>query len=75
VPPGRERDTLRDKDRIYPGDGILPLVQLLKDLKAIGYQGPLSLEIFNEEEYKKDPLLVAQTGKQKMMDLIKKADV
>jgi len=75
VPAEPARETLRDKHRIYPGDGILPLVQLLKDLKDIGYQGPLSLEIFNEEEYKKDPLLVARTGKQKIMDLIAKAAV
>jgi len=75
VPQEPARETLRDKNRIYPGDGILPLVQLLKDLKDIGYQGPLSLEIFNEEEYKKDPLLVARTGKQKIMDLVAKAEV
>jgi sugar phosphate isomerase/epimerase len=75
VPPEPERHTLGDKHRIYPGDGILPLVQLLKDLKTIDYRGPLSLEIFNEEEYKKDPLLVAQTGKRKIMDLIEKAEV
>jgi sugar phosphate isomerase/epimerase len=75
VPTEPARETLRDKDRIYPGDGILPLVQLLKDLKDIGYKGPLSLEIFNEEEYKKDPFLVARTGKQKIMDLVAKAEV
>jgi 2-keto-myo-inositol isomerase len=75
VPGDLESTTLRDKHRLYPGDGILPLVQLFKDLKLIAYQGPLSLEIFNEEEYKKDPLLVAQTGKQKIMDLILTAGV
>jgi sugar phosphate isomerase/epimerase len=75
VPGDPERTTLGDKHRIYPGDGILPLAQLFKDLKSIAYQGPLSLEIFNEEEYKKDPLLVAQTGKQKIMDLILTAGV
>jgi len=75
VPAEPARETLRDKNRIYPGDGILPLVQLLKDLKKIGYQGPLSLEIFNEEEYKKDPLLVARTGKDKIMALITAAMV
>jgi 2-keto-myo-inositol isomerase len=75
VPAEPARETLGDKHRIYPGDGILPLVQLLKDLKTIGYRGPLSLEIFNEEEYKKDPLLVAQTGKQRIMDLVSAAGV
>ncbi len=70
VPRDLEKSTLGDKDRLYPGDGILPLVQLFKDLKMIGYSGPLSLEIFNKIEYKKDPSLVGKTGKQKIIDLI-----
>jgi len=37
----------RDADRVYPGDGCLPLVQMLRDLAALGYDGPLSLELFN----------------------------
>lgn len=57
---------LRDKDRIMPGDGILPLTQCLKDLYAIGYAGPLSLEIFNEEYWKMDPSEAARIGLEKM---------
>jgi sugar phosphate isomerase/epimerase len=75
VPAEPARETLRDKHRIFPGDGILPLVQLLKDLKTIDYRGPLSLEIFNEEEYKKDPLQVARTGLEKILALVKAAAV
>jgi len=29
---------MQDKHRVYPGDGILPLPQILKDLKASGFQ-------------------------------------
>ncbi|MCC7492240.1 MAG: sugar phosphate isomerase/epimerase [Fimbriimonadaceae bacterium] len=36
-----------DADRVYPGQGCLPLVALLRTLVAAGYQGPLSLELFN----------------------------
>lgn len=69
------RNELGDKDRIYPGDGILPLVQLLKDLDSINYRGPLSLELFNREHWKQDPLEVAKTGLKKIMDLIVQAKV
>ena len=69
------RNELGDKDRIYPGDGILPLVQLLKDLDSINYRGPLSLELFNREHWKQNPLDVAKTGLKKIMDLITEANV
>ncbi|MCP5061557.1 MAG: sugar phosphate isomerase/epimerase [Ignavibacteriae bacterium] len=75
VPSTTPRNELGDKDRIYPGDGILPLVQLLKDLDSINYRGPLSLELFNREHWKQNPLDVASTGLKKIMDLIVKAGV
>ena len=73
VPNQPERFKLRDADRIYPGDGILPLAQLLKDLWANGFRGPLSLEMFNAEEWKKDPAEVAKTGIEKMRGVIAKS--
>lgn len=67
------REEQGDKHRVYPGDGVLPLVQVLKDLKAIDYHGPLSLELFHPEHWKQDPLQVAKTGLEKMRQLIAKA--
>jgi 2-keto-myo-inositol isomerase len=67
------REEQGDSHRIYPGDGILPLEQLLRDLRAIEYTGPLSLEMFNKEHYAQDPMLVAKTGLQKMRALITSA--
>ncbi len=75
VPSTPPRNELGDKHRIYPGDGILPLVQLLKDLDSINYRGPLSLELFNREHWKQNPLDVAKTGLKKIMDLITEANV
>jgi sugar phosphate isomerase/epimerase len=68
------REEQGDKHRVYPGDGVLPLVQVLKDLKAIDYHGPLSLELFHPEHWQQDPLQVAKTGLEKMRSLIAKAD-
>jgi len=60
------RAEIRDEHRIYPGDGIAPLTDLLRDLRAIGFCGMLSLELFNREYWKQDPLEVAKTGLAKM---------
>jgi sugar phosphate isomerase/epimerase len=67
------RETIGDGDRVYPGDGVAPLDQILRDLHSNGFSGLLSLELFNREYWKQDPLVVAQTGLKKMKDAVKKA--
>lgn len=37
---------LRDADRLYPGEGALPLVQTLRHFQAIGFTGGVSVEVF-----------------------------
>lgn len=75
VPGDVPREQQGDEHRIYPGDGILPLTDVLKDLKAIGYRRTLSLETFNREHWKQDPKQVAETGLRKMRECIAKAGV
>ncbi len=65
------RDKIKDADRIYPGDGVAPLKQVIKTLRDIGYHGMLSLELFNPDYWKQDALLVAKTGLAKMRELVK----
>jgi len=43
------REQQQDKDRVYPGDGIAPIKQILTDLKEMGGTKILSLELFNAE--------------------------
>jgi sugar phosphate isomerase/epimerase len=62
--PGRAEIT--DAHRVYPGDGVAPLARILRDLRAVGFQGVLSLELFNKEYWKQDALTVARTGLEKM---------
>ena len=59
APESPEREELRDEHRVFPGDGILPLEQCLRDLKDIGYTRCVSLELYNPEYWKRDPLEVA----------------
>lgn len=60
------REQMEDKDRVYPGDGVAPMKQIMGDLKKLEGQKILSLELFNREYWKLDPLAVAKTGIEKM---------
>lgn len=70
LPPREEQN---DSDRVYPGDGVAPLVKLLQDLRAIGYQGSLSIELFNPEYYAQDPREVAKVGLARTRALMEKS--
>jgi len=67
------RETIGDRDRVYPGDGIAPLTQIIRDLHANGSRAFLSLELFNPNYWKQDPLEVAKTGLAKMKGAVGKA--
>ena len=75
APKDMERDMMEDKHRVYPGDGILPLAQILTDLKRSGFKGCISVELYNPEYWKGDLLNVAKTGLQKTLDTIATAGV
>jgi len=60
--PKIERAKIADADRVYPGDGIAPLKDVFAALRAMGYSGFVSLELFNRDYWKQDPLEVAKTG-------------
>lgn len=65
------REQQEDKDRVYPGDGIAPLHQILTDLKNMGGTKVLSLELFNREYWQQDALKVAKTGLEKMKRVVR----
>jgi sugar phosphate isomerase/epimerase len=67
------REEIKDSDRVYPGDGVCPLDLVLGTLRQTGFRGMLSLEVFNRAYWEQDPLLVAQTGLEKMRAAVAKA--
>lgn len=67
------RSEINDAQRVYPGDGIAPLKDLIRDLNAIGFKGMLSLELFNRDYWKEDALTVARTGLDKMRAVVRSA--
>ncbi|MEY4613190.1 MAG: hypothetical protein RL179_1163 [Planctomycetota bacterium] len=64
---------IQDKDRVYPGDGIAPLTSMLKTLRNNGFNGFLSLELFNREYWMQDANVVAKTGLEKMKEVVQKS--
>ncbi|HEX5471788.1 MAG TPA: sugar phosphate isomerase/epimerase [Lacipirellulaceae bacterium] len=63
------RAVIKDSDRVYPGDGIAPLADVLRSLRAIGFDGYLSIELFNPTYWRQDPHEVARTALRKMKAL------
>ena len=70
-PANPPRNAISDAQRIYPGDGVAPLKNILNDLRQIGFKGVLSLELFNRDYWKQDALTVAKTGLEKMRAVVK----
>ena len=66
-------EEIDDSFRIFPGDGVAPLTEILRALHAAGGHTVLSLELFNHEYWKRDPATVAATGLEKMRTAVAKA--
>jgi sugar phosphate isomerase/epimerase len=64
------RAEINDAARVFPGDGVAPLKEIVRTLRAIDFDGFLSLEVFNRDYWKQDAHLVARTGLKKMKSAI-----
>ncbi len=72
-PANPKRDSIKDSDRVYPGDGIAPLAEVFRSIHRAGFRGFLSLELFNPEYWKQDALEVARTGLRKTRESVQRA--
>ena len=52
---GTPRELATDADRILPGDGDLPLEPLIAHLRAISYEGHVSVELMNPQIWQVAP--------------------
>ncbi len=66
-------DKIADKDRVFPGDGVCPLPQIIRELLDHGFAGTFSLELFNPSYWKRDPLEVAREGLEKSQNVVRAA--
>ncbi len=62
--------TQTDADRVMVGDGIADLPRAIANLRAIGYRGPLSLELFNPSLWQADPRKIVEIGLSRMKSLV-----
>ncbi len=65
-PANPPRETIADKDRVFPGEGIGPTAQFARLLNEAGYRGYLSLELFIPSFGDKSALEVASEGLEKV---------
>lgn len=73
APAAPPRHELKDEHRVFPGDGILPLEQCIRDLLDIGFTRCVSLELYNPGYWEREPLSVAREGLEKTVTVIERA--
>ncbi len=69
------RDRLTDKNRLYCGLGVIPVVEILQKFKRLGYRGYLSVEIFRDEYWRREPLTINRESMETLRDVMRKASV
>ena len=67
------REKIDDSYRVYPGDGVAPVLEILRALRSIGGQKVLSLELFNRKYWGMDAAEVARAGLEKMKTAVSQA--
>lgn len=61
---------ITDSHRLYPGDGVVPLRDILSAIRATGWDGVVSVELFRAAYWREDPLSVARTAKAKTVAVV-----
>jgi 2-keto-myo-inositol isomerase len=69
------RELYDNTSRLIPGDGVSPLVRILRKLAEKGYNGSLSVELFLPELQNGDPYESAKQIREKSEVVLKKARV
>ncbi len=74
APPGPPSDSRMPVDRLPPGKGAAPFVEIFKTLMALGYQGYMSYEAPNPAQWNRAPDVVAREGIELVRALLAKAE-
>jgi 2-keto-myo-inositol isomerase len=69
------RELIDNNSRLIPGDGIAPVVPMLRKLAAKEYRGALSVELFRAELVEGDPFTVAEEIREKCETVMRSAQV
>lgn len=74
APPGPPSDTRQPVDRLPPGKGAAPFVEIFRTLMAMGYQGYMSYEAPNPAQWNRPPEEVAREGVELVRALLSRAE-
>jgi len=69
------RERIDNDARLIPGDGVAPVVQMLRSLRGKGYEGALSVELFRAQYVSGDPFEVATEIRDKCTAVMSEAGV
>ena len=69
-PTDKPASDLVDADRVFPGDGGCPLVEVIRGLLEDGFTGTFSLELFNPDYWSRPAAEVAIEGRRKCRQII-----
>ena len=72
-PQAADSSTLNDGNRVYPGDGVAPFRQILRDMRDNGFRGYFSLELFNRDYWAKSAEENLKTGLEKIRTVVRQA--
>jgi 4-hydroxyphenylpyruvate dioxygenase len=73
--PDMPRELLDQTTRVIPGDGVTPLVKILRKLAEKDYAGPLSVELFLPKFQQGDPYEIAREIRTKAEAVMRQARV
>jgi 2-keto-myo-inositol isomerase len=59
------KDKIEDANRLFPGDGVIPLKEIVDAVRSTGFDGVASVEIFRPEYWKREPGSVAREALEK----------
>jgi 2-keto-myo-inositol isomerase len=66
----RPRETIEDAHRLLPGEGVIPLDDILIRLKHIGFDGLCSIELFRPEYWERDPEELARAARAATLEVL-----
>jgi len=66
----RPKETIEDAHRLLPGEGVIPLDDVLSRLKGIGFDGLCSIELFRAEYWERDPAELATAARVATMKVL-----
>lgn len=74
APPGPPSETRLPVDRLPPGKGVAPFIDIFKTLMALNYQGYMSYEAPNPAQWNRPPDVVAREGLELVRALLAQAE-